>query len=98
MNELILNIKKTRVMSFSTHHYQHPCRPSINYKDLEITYSSEVNILGYLLLKIHIHSLCISLSKVYYMIKYLKEVVNLHVLKTIYFAHFQTCLKFGIML
>jgi hypothetical protein len=42
MNELIFNIKKTRVISFSAHHFRHLCRASITYKDMGIRYSSAV--------------------------------------------------------
>jgi hypothetical protein len=87
-NYLILNNKKTRVMLFSTHQCQHPCRCSITYKDMEVRYSSKVKFAGLIITenlnwKIHIQSLCTSLSKVYYIIKYLREVIHLHVLKTI---------------
>jgi hypothetical protein len=39
-----------------------------------------------------------SLSKVYYILKSLKGVINLHIIKTIYFAYFQTRTKYGIAL
>ena len=42
MNELIFNIKKTRVISFRTNHFRHPCRASITYKDMGTRYSSAV--------------------------------------------------------
>jgi hypothetical protein len=46
----------------------------------------------------HIRSLCHSLSKTYYMIKSLKNALRAHMLWNIYYAHFQSRLRYGITL
>ena len=44
----------------------------------------------------HIKFLCSSLSKTYYMIKVMKHTVSNYVLWNIYFAHFQSKMRYGI--
>jgi hypothetical protein len=46
---------------------------------------------------VQIHSLCSSLNKVYYLIKLLRDVMSIHMLRSIYFAHFQSRLRYGII-
>jgi hypothetical protein len=69
---------------------------------VEITYSSVLKFLGLTITnnlnwKTHIQTLCACLSKVYYILKFLKGVMSLHIIKTIYFAYFQTRKKYGIV-
>jgi hypothetical protein len=46
----------------------------------------------------HIHSLCHSLGKTYYMIKPLKNTLSTRMLWNIYYAHFQLRWRYGIIL
>lgn len=45
----------------------------------------------------HINSLSSSLSKVYFLIKTLKDTVSNHMIRSIYYAYFQSRLKYGII-
>ena len=45
-----------------------------------------------------IHSLCASLSKIYYMIKSLRNVTSTQMICSTYFAYFQSRLRYGIVL
>jgi hypothetical protein len=64
---------------------------------------SEVKLLGMYIMenlswRAHIPSLCHSLSKTYYMIKSLQNTLSTHMLWYIYYAHFQSWLRYGIIL
>jgi len=48
--------------------------------------------------KAHICSLCHGLSKTYYIIKSFKNILSNHMLWNIYFAYFQSRLRYGIIL
>jgi hypothetical protein len=72
-NDLIVNIEK-HAISFNSHQNRLPCRPQIALNRNEIAYNSELKFLGPFITDnvtwhVQIHSLCASLSKVYYMIK-----------------------------
>jgi hypothetical protein len=54
-----------------------------------------MNIMENLSWRAHICSLCDSLSKTYYMIKSLKNTLCTHMLWNIYYAHFQSQLRYG---
>jgi hypothetical protein len=45
-NELILNIEKSKVMSFYSRHCRRYFSPRIIYNNMEITYSSVLKFLG----------------------------------------------------
>lgn len=68
----------------------------------EIFYKSYLQFLGmniteYLNWYTRINVLCSSLSKAYLVIKTLKDIMSLHVTKCIYFAYFQSRLKYGVI-
>jgi len=46
---------------------------------------------------VHIHALCASLSKIYYMIKPSRYVTSTQMIWSIYFAYCQSRLRYGIM-
>ena len=80
-NDLIVNIDKTCAISFHPHQNSHPTRPCITFKNNEIAYNSELKFLGLFITEnlawhAQIHSLCASLSKIYYMIKSLRNVTS----------------------
>ena len=71
-NDLIVNIEK-RSISFNSHQIRLSCRPQITFNRNEIAYSSELKFLGPFITDnvawhVQIHSLCASLSTVYYII------------------------------
>jgi hypothetical protein len=89
-NEFIVNIRKN-VISFLSSLNRHSCRPQVTINSIEIAYSSNLKILGLFITEdlawnVHIHFLCVSMSKVYYMIKSLREVMSTHMLWGIYGA------------
>ena len=101
-NDLIVNIDKTYAISFHFHQNRYPSRPHIIFNNNEITYSSELKFLGLFIMEnliwhVQIHSLCASLSKIYYMIKSLRNVTSTQMIWSIYFAYFQSRLRYGIM-
>jgi len=49
-----------------------------------------MNITENLKWHIHICSLCASMSKVYYIIKSLKDVMSINMIRTIYYAYFES--------
>jgi hypothetical protein len=64
----------------------------------EIAYSSEIKFLGPYIMEnlawhVQIHSLCASLSKVYYMIKSLRDIMSTNTLWSIYFCIFSFKIK-----
>jgi len=80
-----------------------PCRLlyklHISYHN-NISYCSEflgMNITENLKWHIHISSLCASLSKVYYIIKSLKDVMSFNMIWTIYYAYFELWMKYSII-
>ena len=101
-NDLIVNIKKKKkIWSISCHSHQnrHPCRPCIMFNRNEIAYSSELKFVGLFITDnlaslVQIHSLCASLSKGYYMIKSLRDIMSTHMLGSTYFAYFHSILTF----
>jgi hypothetical protein len=64
---------------------------------------SEVKLLGMYITenlswRAHIRFICHSLSKTYYIIISLKNTLSTHMLWNIYYAHFQSRLRYGIIL
>jgi hypothetical protein len=45
-NNLIINIEKTAAMSFHSRHTRPSLRPQITFKNIKITYQSELRFLG----------------------------------------------------
>jgi hypothetical protein len=98
--DLIVNIEKTFAISFHSHHNRHPSRPHIMFKRNEI--GTELTFLGLFIMEnlawhVQINSLSARLSKVYYMIKSLRDVMSTHMLWSIYFPYFSSRLKYGII-
>ena len=67
----------------------------------EIAYSSELKFLGLFITEnlpwcVPIHSFCAGLSKVYYVIKYLRDIIYTHMLWSIYYAYFRSRLMYDI--
>ena len=89
-------------MCFHSSQCRHPCQPHISYNSNDISYRSELKFLGTnitdnLIWNIHVCSVCASLSKVHQSIKSLKDVTSFHMIQTIYYAYFQSRMKYGII-
>jgi hypothetical protein len=101
-NDLIVNTTKTVAMSFHSSHAKVSLKPNIFLQNSKIAYKPEVKFLGIYIMEnlkwhAHIKFLCSSLSKTYYMIKALKHTVSNYMLWNIYFAHFQSKVRYGIV-
>ena len=101
-NDLIINITKRVAMSLHLCQSKPPYKQHILLQNNEIAYMTEVTFLGMCITEnlswqSHICSLCHSLSKTYYIIKSLKNIRNNHMLSNIYFACFQSQLRYGII-
>ena len=101
-NDLIVNSIKTVAMTFHLCQSKPPYKPCIVIQNTEIAYKTEVKFLGMhitenLNWQSHIYHLCRSLSKDYYRIKSLKNTVSNQMLWNIYFAYFQSRLRYGII-
>jgi hypothetical protein len=101
-NELILNTRKSCALSFHPRQRETVCRPSIFYNGAEIPYKLDVKFLGInitenLIWHIRIKSVCSILSKVYFIIKTLKEAMSYNMIRSIYYSYFESRLKYGII-
>ena len=102
-NDLTVNTTKTVAMTFHLCQSKPPYKPRIVIQNTDIAYKTEVKFLGMhitenLNWQTHIYHLCHSLSKDYYRIKSLKNTLSNHMLWNIYFAYFQSRLRYGIII
>jgi hypothetical protein len=102
-NDLIVNTTKTVAVSFHLCQSKPSYKPSILLQNSEIVCVCEVKFLGIHIMEnlswqAHICSLCHSLSKTCYIIKSLQNILSIRMLWNIYFACFQSQLRYGIML
>jgi hypothetical protein len=72
------------------------------YKNMNIAYKSEIKFLGInitenLKWNVQLNKLCQKLSKMCYVIKTLKEVMSPYMIRYIYYAHFHSLLRYGII-
>ena len=77
--------------------------PKIIFKNVEISYTSEVKFLGiytsnFLKWNTHIQFLCSQLNKGSNMISSLRGDLFLFILRNIYFTKFQSLIRYGIIL
>jgi hypothetical protein len=102
-NNMIININKTKAMLFHLKNNNVIDAPHILHKNEKITYISQLKFLGIniscpLTWSTQIKVLCANFSKVCHMIKMLKDEANFYVLRNIYFAKFQSVMRYGIIL
>ena len=102
-NDLIVNSTKTVAMSFHLCHLKPTFKPHIFLQNRVIEYRNEVKSLGLYITedlswRAHICYLCNNLSKKVFIIKSVKNTFSSHVLWNIYFAHFHSRLRYGIIL
>jgi hypothetical protein len=98
-NNMIINVNKTKAMLFHLKNNNVIDAPHILYKNEKISYLSQLKFLGInisccLTWSTQIKVLCANLSKVCYMVKMLIDEVNLYVLRNIYFAKFQSVMRY----
>jgi len=101
-NDLVVNTEETCIISFHTYQKPTPTKPHIQIKNHTINYKSGMKFLGLnitdtLAWHAHIYSLSSNLSKSYFMMKSLKPVISEKSIWNIYFAYFESKLRFGIM-
>jgi hypothetical protein len=77
-------------------------KPQVTFKKMNIGYTAETKFLGIHVPEIlkwnsHVQSLASKLSKVSFMIKSLEEILSPNMIRNIYFAKFQSLLRFGIL-
>jgi Reverse transcriptase (RNA-dependent DNA polymerase). len=80
-NDLIINVGETVVMSFHGRQNTCPVRPQVTLNKMNLVYTSEAKFLGVYFMETlkwntHVHSPADKLSKVSFMIKPLKEIIN----------------------
>lgn len=90
-------------MFFHCNQFRLPNKPRVVCNNTLIAYLPEVRFLsiyitGNLKWNVHIHSLCSSVSKVLHIIKSLEDVLSIHMLRSIYFAYFESHLRYRIIL
>jgi hypothetical protein len=81
-NDLVINTEKTKVMLFQGNESGSIIRPILNFRKKELNYSSNLKFLGIYItenLKWYSHTyLSYNLSKVFYMIMSLQDIVSTH--------------------
>jgi hypothetical protein len=97
-NELIINTTKTVAMSFHLCQSKPTYKPHILLQNKEIEYKTEVKFLSLCITenlswRAHIHYLCDSLSKIFFIIKSVKKILSSHVLWNIYLTYFHSRLR-----
>jgi hypothetical protein len=101
-NSLILNTEKTTVMSFHNIKERDVMRPQIKFGKIENAYESETKFLGVYVSEhmdwnANIKFLSLKLNKVCYMTKFLRDVTNPLVIRSIYFAYCHAYLEYGLV-
>jgi hypothetical protein len=102
-NNLIINIDKTKAMLFQLNKNGILAGPNITFNDAGINYTLQfrflgINITSDLKLSTYIQPLCLNLSKVCYIIKALRNELSFGILRNIYFAKFQSLVRYSIIL
>jgi hypothetical protein len=100
---MIINVNKSKAIFFHLKNNNVVDAPHIDFKNEKISYISNLKFLGILIScsfsqSTQIQTLCTKLSKVCYTVKMLKDEVNFYVLRNIYFAMFQSLMRYGIIL
>lgn len=101
-NRLILNENKTSVVLFKTRQtrFEAPVNLAVNNTVLKIGASTKflgIHIDEFLNWNCHIKFLCTKLNSVCYCIRILSRYTNLNTLKIVYFANFESLIRYGII-
>jgi hypothetical protein len=102
-NKMIINVNKSKAIFFHLKNKNVEENPHIIFKNEKIGYISALKFLGIHVSdsfswRMQIQTLCTNLSKVCYIVKMLKNKVSFYVLRNIYFAKFQSLMRYGIIL
>lgn len=101
-NSFLLNVEKTNILLFRTKQLQIETPNKIKISDKNIEVSRNVKFLGihideHLDMSAHIEYLCPKLNKICYSIRVIHKYLNEKSLRIIYFANFESIIKFGII-
>jgi len=101
-NDLVINTRKTGVMSFHNGQPHFLAKPLVTFNNTTVAYTLETKFLGIRItdsLKWHFHiqPLANKLSKVTFMIKSLKDILSSNFIRNTYFVKFHSLLRFGIL-
>jgi hypothetical protein len=101
-NFLKINTNKTNVLLFHGRGPTPMNRPIITINNSKLIYSSNVKFLGIeisdnLSWTNQINQVCIKLNKVLYLFKSLRNAVSIQVLRRLYFAKFESILRYGLI-
>lgn len=101
-SRLVLNSDKTSCILFRTKQSNSfcPTQVSLNSKIIDVTNTTKflgIQLEQHLDWSLHIEQLLKKLNKTIYSIRMIKPYINLDTLKTVYFANFQSLLRFGIV-
>jgi hypothetical protein len=100
-NQLVLNVEKTNIVKFTTTNLPHyPL--AAGYADKLIKETTSIKFLGiqidkHLNWKSHINQIIPKLSASCFAVKKLCHIPNLDALRMVYFAYFQSVIKYGII-
>ena len=102
LNKLVISPDKTIAISFHAWQNKSNLKPEIVFHDMDIKYKNETKFLGLYLTEdlkwdVYIKYVCNTLNKNYYVIHSPKNGTSINTLKSIYFANFHSCLRYGIL-
>ncbi|GFG39409.1 hypothetical protein Cfor_08358 [Coptotermes formosanus] len=101
-NGLVINTEKSAAMSFHSWQDKNPIKPQIRFNNIDITYTSEIKFLGICLMEslkweAHIKALWSKLNQSLYMLQSLKYSTSIKLWRSMYFAHFHSYIRYGII-
>lgn len=101
-NKLVLNHQKTKVIAFGNNSSNYIADINIKIRQHALDVVSELKYLGLMIdnqLKWdkHISHLCKKLRKTLYFVNTLRNIVNGHLMRTVYFSIIQSVLQYGIL-
>lgn len=101
-NKLLLNKEKTNVVVFSTKQNRAEKVTNINLDKLDLSIATNTQFLGICIDEFldwtdHINKLSLKLNKIAYAIRVISQYMNRNTLKIIYFANFESVIRYGII-
>jgi len=102
LNKLVISPEKTIAISFHSWENKGNLKPEIVFHNMDIKYKNETKFLGLyrtedLKWDVYIKHVCNILNKNYYVMHSFKNVTSINTLRSIYFANFHSCLRYGIL-
>lgn len=95
----MINTEKT--ISFHTKKSRNSLKPQVTFDNMDIVCKAELKFLGMHVTEIlkwyvQVRSLCLKLSNVCEITKFLKEVMSPHMTRSAYYAHFYALQRYGV--